>query len=408
MLQPLDLASRSILITCLAAATASAQAPYCPSGTGVVSCKMDPWIRRTQFVTIDYTGDCWPPYVNLTPMSAAVLRGVPNLIRVQLNNLPDPGGYTRVFVDWNQDLDFFDAGEEFILTDVGSLCSGPITAPANALLGPTRMRVSTGGYFGPPPTPCQAAITQDYTLEVCTDVDGDGVLDCHDNCLLPNPSQADCDGNGIGDLCDLANGTHQDCDGNGVPDVCEPDCNHTGLPDACDIAAGTSLDVNSNGVPDECEAANGLFFCGGEGSFVSCPCGNETPHNEGCVNSTGRGARLYNGGGTSVSADDALPTAIGMPPNKPMVFIAGVIATNNGLGVPFFDGLLCVQPYRRYPVQLTTAGGTAVLNSPVLGAHGMISAGVPTYFQAWYRDGAASPCGTGANLSNGLRILFTP
>jgi hypothetical protein len=38
---------------------------------------------------------------------------------------------------------------------------------------------------------------------VDTDDDGDGVLDSADNCpLVPNPSQADSNGNGIGDACD--------------------------------------------------------------------------------------------------------------------------------------------------------------------------------------------------------------
>lgn len=34
-----------------------------------------------------------------------------------------------------------------------------------------------------------------------TDVDGDGVLDCMDNCVVWNPDQQDCDGDGVGDAC---------------------------------------------------------------------------------------------------------------------------------------------------------------------------------------------------------------
>jgi hypothetical protein len=69
------------------------------------------------------------------------------------------------------------------------------------------------------------------------DNDGDGVPNCQDNCpAIANPTQADCNGNGIGEACE-----------NFI------DCNYTGLPDSCDIAAGTSIDADTNGVPDECQ-----------------------------------------------------------------------------------------------------------------------------------------------------------
>jgi hypothetical protein len=54
-----------------------------------------------------------------------------------------------------------------------------------------------------------------------TDVDGDGWPDFNDNCTsVANPSQADCNSDGIGDACDIADGA-QDYNLNGVPDVCE-------------------------------------------------------------------------------------------------------------------------------------------------------------------------------------------
>ena len=52
-------------------------------------------------------------------------------------------------------------------------------------------------------------ITGDYTdggdntiSETCSDSDGDGVIDCLDNCpSRPNPDQADSDGDGVGNVC---------------------------------------------------------------------------------------------------------------------------------------------------------------------------------------------------------------
>ena len=90
------------------------------------------------------------------------------------------------------------------------------------------------------------------------DTDGDGIPNATDNCPnVSNPTQADCDGNGVGDACEL------DCNGNGLADVCEfvngtvSDCNSNGIPDSCDIANGVAQDCNNNGVPDFCEIISG-------------------------------------------------------------------------------------------------------------------------------------------------------
>jgi len=92
------------------------------------------------------------------------------------------------------------------------------------------------------------------------DSDLDGIPDKFDNCPdIPNPDQADCDGDGIGDVCEIADGTQADCNFNDVPDDCEiadriaVDCNGDGLIDECQIAADPTLDANGNGVIDACE-----------------------------------------------------------------------------------------------------------------------------------------------------------
>ena len=79
-----------------------------------------------------------------------------------------------------------------------------------------------------------------YALELgCNpDDDGDGVPDASDNCpSTANPTQADCDSNGIGNACEPG----------------ATDCNGNDIPDGCDISGGTSLDADGDGTPDECE-----------------------------------------------------------------------------------------------------------------------------------------------------------
>ncbi|MFM8817743.1 MAG: dockerin type I domain-containing protein, partial [Phycisphaerales bacterium] len=68
------------------------------------------------------------------------------------------------------------------------------------------------------------------------DRDSDGVSDLADNCLdVFNPSQADCDGDGIGNACDSGG----DFNGNGIPDDCEciADLYVDGLVNGVDLGA---------------------------------------------------------------------------------------------------------------------------------------------------------------------------
>jgi hypothetical protein len=240
------------------------------------------------------------------------------------------------------------------------------------------------------------------------DSDGDGRGDLCDNCPMHiNPNQLDCDGNGIGNVCEIATGMQPDCNLNGIPDNCDADCNFNLHPDDCDISTGTSLDINFNGVPDECEGP-GTQFCFGDGTGVPCPCGNNSPGpNKGCLNSTGRGALLYNNGSTSVTLDDCRLVAIQLPPNKVTIFFVGNQTQGGGLGLPFSDGLLCVKAKRRYPLQVSNGAGIIDVIGVVTLTANLITPGSTWYFQAWYRD-PTGPCLTGANFTNGLAVTFTP
>jgi hypothetical protein len=75
--------------------------------------------------------------------------------------------YYSIWIDYNHDNDFTDAGEEVVTlyTDFTGLLSFNFTIPSSALLGPTRMRVIMS--HDSPPTPCGVYArgeTQDYTV----------------------------------------------------------------------------------------------------------------------------------------------------------------------------------------------------------------------------------------------------
>lgn len=140
------------------------------------------------------------------------------------------------------------------------------------------------------------------------DADSDGAGDVCDNCInISNPDQADSDVDSKGDACDadpdanddendpdsdgvyadvdncpeVANGSQTDSDGDGIGNACDNcpdlansgqfDCDDDGVGDACAIQSGLSVDCNENGVPDACDLALGNSFdCTGDGIPTEC------------------------------------------------------------------------------------------------------------------------------------------
>ncbi|HLP12954.1 MAG TPA: GEVED domain-containing protein [Flavobacteriales bacterium] len=108
--------------------------------------------------------------------STTVVQGTSQ--NMTLYNTSSYGTYFRVYIDWNADLDFVDAGE-LVLTS-GFAASGGnyvvnITVPGTATLGTTRIRIKADYYnnFGGGPCASSAETeTQDYGLVITAPAPG--------------------------------------------------------------------------------------------------------------------------------------------------------------------------------------------------------------------------------------------
>lgn len=114
---------------------------YCAAGSTYTNC--DEYISRIQFGSIDNATACSSPggYADYTAMSIKVSPTFSYPITVS-NGRPYTSDQCGIWVDWNQDYDFGDAGETMTVT--GTPGNGPysatITVPADAVKGFTRIR----------------------------------------------------------------------------------------------------------------------------------------------------------------------------------------------------------------------------------------------------------------------------
>jgi hypothetical protein len=182
------------------------------------------------------------------------------------------------------------------------------------------------------------------------------------------------------------------------------------------ITAGDVWAVGQQYVPQVgFESLSERWTCDVE-TYCTCGtgvCGNADP-GAGCANSTGGGARLFQGSGTtSVAADDLVLATDGLPPNRLTLTFMGGHAAN----LPFSDGRLCVSggeagvfrypPLSSGPFGSTQLGPGIVAGSQAFPPDGHVEPGSTWHFQTWYRD-PSGPCGSGTNLSNAARVTFRP
>nr|MBC8527501.1 T9SS type A sorting domain-containing protein [Candidatus Cloacimonadota bacterium] len=157
---------------------------YCPASGGC-----DEYIERIQIGTIDNTSLC-DGYADYTYLSTDLYIGVGAPLTLTIGNAweSDVGG---AWVDWNQDLDFYDDGEFFDLGSGVGPYVGNIVPPAVALPGPIRMRIRIqyGGVLDPCGSTSYGEV-EDYTVNV---------VSCGEPVLCVVPPGYDFGGVPIGD-----------------------------------------------------------------------------------------------------------------------------------------------------------------------------------------------------------------
>lgn len=146
--------------------------------------------------------------------------------------------------------------------------------------------------------------------------------------------------------------------------------------------------------------------CFGDGADgVDCPCGNASVlgSRSGCAHSLGLGASLSATGSTLFADDELVLHVSAARAGQPAMFVQGTAP----LALPFKDGKLCVggSTERLEFATLDGTGAASTLQS-VAASGAVPGPGVERRYQAWFRDPAASPCGSGSNLTNALRVQW--
>lgn len=111
-----------------------------------------------------------PNYTDYTGISTDMIIGNGYSFTVSIDN-PWNTDQVLIWIDWNQDLDFDDTGEEVFVSSTGrGPFTGTITPPSGAVPGNTRMRIRLhDAGSGPNASPCGTSSwgeVEDYTVNV--------------------------------------------------------------------------------------------------------------------------------------------------------------------------------------------------------------------------------------------------
>jgi chitodextrinase len=183
--------SNTLSVTTLAVATVT----YC---TASANSTADERIGRVQLGTINNPSTGTAGYENFTALSTNLVRGTANTITIT----PTWTGTVyseayRVYIDYNRDGDFVDAGESVFsrARTTTTPVSGSFTVPTTAALGATRMRVIMR-YNTTPTTPCGTfdfGQVEDYTVNITSTARQDEEVSKNQISfnLYPNPVKGD-------------------------------------------------------------------------------------------------------------------------------------------------------------------------------------------------------------------------
>jgi hypothetical protein len=147
-------------------------------------------------------------------------------------------------------------------------------------------------------------------------------------------------------------------------------------------------------------------FCSGDGQTVGCPCANESEIGafEGCINSSGRGARMHSLGRDVVALGELRFFVSGLPAQRPALLLEG---TQDGVMYPFRDGLLCLGHLRRrLDVALSDVEGSLTFGGSIFEGSLVPQSGDVLDYQCWFRDPLVSTCGTGSGFSQAQRVYW--
>jgi len=130
----------------------------------------------------DADGDGNNAYDDFTDQTAVLLPSSTYSLSVTIH--ADVNDYIKAWIDWNDDGDFIDAGEEFTLvsnTSSDGPHSASITVPSSASGNNVKMRVSLK--YSSAPTSTESVTygeVEEYSIYIDKDTDGDGVYDSND------------------------------------------------------------------------------------------------------------------------------------------------------------------------------------------------------------------------------------